>query len=121
MTTYPVYLRSDIAWTRKDIDADTPEQAVELARQLAAEDPGSLELDFYELCDCPINEIETIDEHGNELAVWYDDDMHSRLAARDLLEALEAMIDRDDAESIFATPVLNQARAAIAKAKGGAA
>jgi hypothetical protein len=36
-----------------------------------------------------------------------------------LLDALEAMIDRDDAESGFATPVLNQARAAIAEAKGG--
>ena len=49
MTSYPVYIRSDIAWTRKDIDADTPELAIELARRLAEENPDSLELDFYDL------------------------------------------------------------------------
>jgi hypothetical protein len=125
MTTYPVYLRSDIAWTRKSIDADTPEQAVELARRVAEENPDSLDLDFYELCDCPINEIEINDEHGNELAVWYDDDMRLRLAARDLLEALRFCdMTLADLHASKRKGYIQQAirltRAALAKAKGGA-
>lgn len=41
-------------------------------------------------------------------------------AAPDLLDALESVIDRGDADSVFATPVLKKAREAIAKARGSA-
>jgi hypothetical protein len=122
MTSYSVYIRSDIEWTMHTFEADTPEEAIELARRFVDDcRHDELIFDSYAGCDCPINEIEVCDEDDNELAVWYDEDKRLRLAARALLEALEALVDRDDAESIFATPVLKQARSAIAKAKEGAA
>jgi hypothetical protein len=118
MTTYTVNFASDAECASHDFDAETPEQALALARKLYEDDPSKLWFEVYDGMD--VNEIIVYDANGNDVAVWYDDDMRLRLAARDLLDALQAVIDRDDAESVFATPVLNQARAAIAKAKGGA-
>jgi hypothetical protein len=65
------------------------------------------------------------DEHGNELAVWYDDDMRLRLAARDLLEALRFCdMTLADLHASKRKGYIQQAirltRAALAKAKGGA-
>ena len=119
MTSYRVYLRSDIEWTMRMFEADTPEQAVELARRFADEHYDELVFDSYQGCDCPINEIEICDDQGNELTVWHDDDMRLRLAARDLLEAAKKVVARwaqgDLAEAV------RELDAAIANAKGGAA
>jgi hypothetical protein len=41
----------------------------------------------------PVNEIEISGRDGDELAVWYDDDLRLRLAASDLRDALEAQTD----------------------------
>jgi hypothetical protein len=38
----------------------------------------------------PVNEIEISGRDGDELGVWYDDDLRLRLAAADLLDVLEA-------------------------------
>jgi hypothetical protein len=84
---------------------------------VAEENPDSLDLDFYELCDCPINEIEINDEHGNELAVWYDDDMRLRLAASDLLAAAELVVARWEQGDL--AEAVRRLDAAIVKAKGG--
>jgi len=54
MNTYDVYFRSDLQWGMRAFDADRPEQALELARQFAAENWDKLDLDFYETCDSPI-------------------------------------------------------------------
>jgi hypothetical protein len=66
----------------------------------------------------PVNEIAIRDPDYNDLAVWRDDDMHLRLAARDLFDAAELVVARwergDLAEAVC------QLAAAIAKAKGGA-
>jgi hypothetical protein len=89
MTTYKVYFRSDLQSGRHDFDAETPEQALALAQRFAEEQWDVLDLDYYEACDCPINEIEVCDAEYNLLAVWLDDDMRLRLAARDMLAALQ--------------------------------
>ena len=109
MNTFQVYLRSDIARTRKDIQAATPNQAVELARRLV--DPTLLD-EHYEVCDCPVNEIEVLDEHGNH-------DLRLRLAAQDLLDAAELVVARWSQGDL--ADAVRQLDAAIAKAKGGAA
>ena len=116
MNTFQVYLRSDIAWTRKDIQAATPSQAVELARLVL--DPTLLD-EHYEVCDCPVNEIEVLDEHGNQLAEWQSDDLRLRLAAQDLLDAAELVVARWSQGEL--ADAVRQLDAAIAKAKGGAA
>src|SRR5580704_9859331 len=92
MTSYRVYLRSDIQWTMRTFKARSPERAIELARRFVDERFDELDFADYEPNDCPINEIEILDEHGNELAVWHDEDLRLRLAARDLLDALEKAV-----------------------------
>ena len=118
MNTFQVYLRGDIEWTRKDIEAAAPNQAVELARRLSEEDPILLD-EHYEVCDCPVNEIEVLDEHGNQLAEWQSDDLRLRLAAQDLLDAAELVVARWSQGEL--ADAVRQLDAAIAKAKGGAA
>jgi hypothetical protein len=120
MKTYTATFRTDAEFATLEIKAATPEQALKKARRFYDNDPLDLMFESYD-SGMPVNEIAISDANDDEVAVWLDDDLRLRLAARDLLDALEVVIDRDDAESVLATPVLNQARAAIAKAKGGAA
>jgi hypothetical protein len=129
MTTYQVYFRSDLQWGRHDFDAETPEQALALAQRFAEEKWDVLDLDYYEACDCPINDIEVCDAEHNLLAVWLDDDMRLRRAARDLLDALEQAVQALNTAPRFAVRHLDTdsykiaavCDRAIARAKGGAA
>ena len=118
MNTFQVYLRSDIAWCRKDIETATPSQAVEFARHLSEQDPAQLD-EHYEACDCPVNEVEVLDQHGNQLAEWQSDDLRLRLAAQDLLDAAELVVARWSQGDL--ADAVRQLDAEIAKAKGGAA
>jgi hypothetical protein len=74
-----------------------------------------------------VNEIVVCDDAGNELAFWHDDDTRLRLAAQDLLDALEELVARDRAEAAESgftddeMTWLEDARRAITRAKGGAA
>ncbi len=119
MNTYDVYFRSDLQWGMREFGADTQAQALELARQVADENPYSLPLDYYEVCDTPINEIEVYDKKHGSVAVWYDHDMRLRLAAVGLLSAAEKILDRwqngDIGEAIHDLMV------AVEAAKAGAA
>jgi hypothetical protein len=118
MTTYDVYFRNDLQWGTREFIADTPEQALELARRFAADHADELIFEIYEGSDFAINEIEVCDVEHNSLATWFDDEMRLRLAARDLLDASQQVLDRwqrgDLAEAVRALA------AAVAKAKGGA-
>ncbi len=53
MTSYRVYLRSDIQWTMHKFEADTPAEAVELTRQFADEQYDELESLSYEFVRLP--------------------------------------------------------------------
>ena len=119
MASYRVYIRSDIQWTMRTFKAKTPERALELGRRFADEHYDDLDFDSYQGCDCPINEIEICDNHGNELAVWYDDDMRLRLAAQDLLDAAKLVVERWERGDL--AEAVRELAAAIAKAEGGAA
>jgi hypothetical protein len=119
MSTYPVNFCNDRQWACRDFDAETPEQALELARQFATERRDDLDLDYYDACNTPISEIEVVDDNGDPLATWYDDDLRLRLAAPDLLTAAEAVLaawDRGDLAS-----AVRELNVAVAQAKGGAA
>jgi hypothetical protein len=118
MTTYTVYFRTDAQRASVDIEAKTPKQALARARKIDA--PRELWFDPYDGI-LPVNEIVVTDPDGEEVAGWLDDDVHLRLAARDMLEALQ-FIAADIEEGIRGKGAwLKLARAAIAKAKGGAA
>ena len=130
MTNYTVKFASDAEFASHDFDAETPEQALARAQELYAHElhtDGPSRLCFEPYIDMTMNEIAVCDADGNELAVWYDEDLRLRLAARDLLNALEDLVERDRAEAASCgftddeMSWLEDARRAIAKAKGGAA
>ena len=125
MTTYTVYFRTDAESASHDIEADTPEQALALARELDA--PGELWFDPYSGV-MPVNEIVVCDPDGKEAAHWHDDELRLRLAAQDLLDALEQAVQALNTAPRFAVPHLDKdsyeiasvCDRAIAKAKGAA-
>jgi hypothetical protein len=131
MTIYTAYFRTDGDYADREFEADTPEHALALARAFYDECPEGLMFQDYDGGQ-PVNEIEIVDPDSDALAVWRDDDLHRRLAAGDLLEALETQTDAAQAvidaweSGDLADAVrrldgsIEDARAAIAKAKGGA-
>ena len=125
MTTYRAYFHTDADFATFEVKADTPEQALALARQLYDDDPSDLMFEPYD-GGMPVNEVSIHDADYNKLAVWYDDSLRVRLAAGDLLDALTHLVERDRAEAASCgftddeMSWLEDARRAIAKAKGGA-
>ena len=113
MTAYTIHFRNHTAWACHDIKAETPEKALALARKLKL----NLCFEAYDITT-DVNVIVVSDADGNELASWYDEDMTLGMAARDLLEACEMILDADG--KLYAMN-FEMIRAAIAKAKGGAA
>jgi hypothetical protein len=118
MTTYTAYFRTDAEFGTREIKAATPEQALKKARRLYDDDPLDLMFESYGP-GMPVNEIAINDPNDNELAVWLDEDLRLRLAARDLLEAAELVVARWEQGDLAGA--VRQLDDAIAKAKGGAA
>jgi hypothetical protein len=127
MTTYTVNFASDAEFASHKFDAETPERALALARKPYEDDPSELLFQPYGGMD--VNEILVYDADGNERAVWYDDELRLRLAAGDLLAALEQAVQALNTAPRFRVPHLATdsykiaavCDRAIAKAKGGAA
>jgi hypothetical protein len=123
MTNYTVHFRNSTGSAIHDIEADTPENALAFARQLV--DADRLDFERYDLSS-EVNEIVVSDDAGNDLALWVDEDTSLRLAAQDLLAALEELVARERAEAADCgftddeMTWLEDARRAIAKAKGAA-
>lgn len=127
MPTYTAYFRTAAEWAEETIKARTPMQA--LAKARAFHDAHTEELSFQQYDGIsPVNEIE-IEGPTGEVALWRDDDLRLRLAASDLLEALEQALVALNIAPRFSVPILGVAdsyavaaicEAAIAKAKGGA-
>jgi hypothetical protein len=117
MSSYRVYLRTDIQWTMRTFTACSPQEAIKAARRYADEHFSEMDFEGYEECDCPVNEIEVLDEQGNELAVWHDEDLRLRLAADDLLEAAEKVVARWERGDL--AEAVRELDAAIVKAKKG--
>ena len=117
MTTFTVYFRSDAGFASGEFDADTPEQALADARQAYENDTLVLWFEPYGDLE-QVNEIAVCDEEDCQLALWLDDDLLMRLAARDLLEAAEKVVARwehgDLAEAV------RELQKAIALARGEA-
>jgi hypothetical protein len=127
MSTYTVHFRNSTAWASHDIKADTPENALALARKFVDDDSLDLWFEPYDLSS-EVNEIVVSDDAGNELAFWFDEDASLRLAAQDLLDALEQAVAALNEAPRFAVPDLDTdsyeiatiCDKAVAKAKGGA-
>jgi hypothetical protein len=122
MKTYTAYFYTDANYARQELQADTPEQALAAARALDADNDTGLYFTNYD-DDQPVNQIDILDEDGNEVAFWYDDDLRLRLAAPKLLEALQycdmTLADLEASKRKgYIAHAKELARAAIAKVKG---
>jgi hypothetical protein len=124
MTVYTVHFQNSICSATHEIKAKTPEKALARARRHVEGDSLDLWFEPYDLTS-EVNQIIVCDDEGTELAIWHDDDTRLRLAAQDLLDALEELVARDRAEAAESgftddeMTWLEDARRAIAKAKGG--
>jgi hypothetical protein len=116
MATYTAYFHTDAKYASHDFDAESPEQALALARKLYADEPTKLWFEPY--IETPVREIVIENDDLDELALWQDEDVRLLLAARDLLDALVSL--EAQIEGACADIDLTEARAAIAKATGGA-
>ena len=131
MKTYTATFRTADTWATEEINAETPEQALQQARALADSNAGVLDWCTYDPQSVPLDEIE-IDGPDGAGAVWQSEDLAPRLAASDLLDALEAQTDAAQAvidawaEGDLAAAVrmldgcIPAARKAILSATGGA-
>jgi hypothetical protein len=117
MTKFTVYFRSDSETASEEFDADTPQQALALARKAYEDDPSSLWFEPYDGAG-PVNEIAVCGSDDDELVVWQDDDLRLRLAASDLLEAAEKVVARWERGDL--AEAVRGLAGAIAKAKEGA-
>ena len=120
MPTYTAEFRTDADYATRDFKARSPQEVLKQAR--AFYDERSEELIFERYDGHSLNEVAVRDADGRELAVWQDNELRLRLAAGDMLEALELCADclADLARLDDGTPsisALTQARAAIAKGK----
>jgi hypothetical protein len=122
MPSYTADFRTDADYALVTFKARSPRHALKKARALCDEHPEDLMFQHYD-GGHPVNEISIHDAGGDEVALWQDDELRLRLAAGDLLEALELCVDclaelsrlDDGTPSVSA---LGQGRAAIARATG---
>jgi hypothetical protein len=122
MPTYTAEFRTDADYATHTFTARSPRYALKQARAFYDEHTEDLMFMSYD-GGHPVNEIEVTDADGAVVAVWCDDDLRLRLAADDMREALDLCIDclaelaRDD-DGTPSISALDQARAAVAKARG---
>ena len=123
MTEYNAHFHTERAYAHYQFEADSPEQALQLARELYESEYCPLQFDNFE-GDLPLDEIVISSDTEDQLAVWESDDLRLRLAAPALLAALEycerVLRDHeqyDDGEGSAESEAAVMARAAIAAAK----
>jgi hypothetical protein len=126
--TYTACFYTEADWAETTIKAKTPKLALQRARQIESEETETLDFQSYD-SGMGIEHIEIRSADGSTVAEWQHEDLLVRLAARDLLEALESQTDAAQAaidnwsEGDLAAAVrsldesIAAARAAIAKAK----
>ncbi len=83
----------------RNFAAETPEQALQLARQFYEEDLGDLDFHSYD-DNAGLDQIQIWDNERGTLASWESDDYRLRKAARELLAALQ--IQTQAAKSVIA-------------------
>ena len=131
MPKYIATFRTDADYAERVFTARTQKAALASARRFHEDRPEDLIFEEY-THGMPVNEIEISDRNGEQIAVWRDADLRQRLAADELLGALEAQTDAAQAvidaweQGDLAAAVngldhtIPSARAAILNARGAA-
>ena len=125
---FEAYFYTEADWAQTTIKAKTPELALQRARQIESEETETLDFQSYD-SGAGVEHIEIRSGDGHTVAEWRHKDLRLRLAARDVLEALESQTDAAQAvidnwsQGDLAAAVrsldgsIEAARAAIVKAK----
>jgi hypothetical protein len=91
-TTYRAEFFTAADYAVRSFEAETPEQALELARRFY--DENLIELDFCSYDDnAGLDHIQIWDNKRGTLATWESDDYHLRKAAPELFTALQAQTE----------------------------
>ena len=127
MPTYTAHFFTEADYAETTIKAASPRQALRRARQIESEETETLDFQSYDGTN-GIERIEIWAADRRTVAEWQSDDLRLRLAAGELLEALDAQTEAAQAvidawaEGDLAQAVrtldgsIPAARAAIAKA-----
>jgi hypothetical protein len=131
MPIFTAHFFTEADWAETTIEAASPELALHRARQIESDETETLNFQSYDGTN-GVERIEIWAADRRTVAEWQSDDLQMRLAARDLYEALDAQTEaaraviKNWARGDLAAAVrelddsIEPARAAIAKAKGGA-
>jgi hypothetical protein len=92
MRTYEVTFNTDAERACWEVTAKTPEEALSAAQEMVQ--GRTDELYFASHTSAHAAEEIIIEQKDNEVCRWQSDDLRLRLAARDLLTAACAVIDR---------------------------
>jgi hypothetical protein len=91
MTTYRAEFFTSADYAVRNFEAETPEQALQLARQFFEDD--LIELDFRSYDDhAGLDEIEVWNREDGKRASWQSDEYRQRKAAPELLSALKLIL-----------------------------
>jgi hypothetical protein len=103
----------------RNFEADTPEQALQLARQFYDDDPGELDFRSYD-DNAALEHIQIWDPNRGTLATWETDDYRLRQAAPDMLSLLKrinnAFYVKGSRKALLA--VMKETKPLIARAEG---
>jgi len=116
--TYKAEFFTAADYAFRNFEAETPEQALQLARQFYDEDIGELDFRSYD-DNAGVDEIQIWDSQRGTLARWESDDYRLRKSACELLEALKDLHDQLEFFGMDTSkrPSLERSKAAIAKAE----
>lgn len=126
---FEAYFYTEADWAETTIKAKTPELALQRARKIESEKTETLNFQSYDGGGAGVERIEIQSADGSTVAEWKHQDLKLRLAAPDLLEALEQALVALNTAPRFKVPILGVidsyavaaiCEAAIAKAKGDA-
>jgi hypothetical protein len=123
MKTYTAYFYTEADWAKTTIKADTPMLALQRAQQIESDETETLDFQHYDSTG-GVEHIEIRSADGDTVAEWQGEDLRLRLAAPELLEALQycdmTLADLEASKRKgYIAHAKELARAAIAKAKGG--
>lgn len=126
---YTAHFYTEADWAETTIKALSAELALQRARQIESEETETLDFQSYDGGGAGVEHIEIQSADGSTVAEWRSEDLLVRLAAADMLEALEQALVALNTAPRFKVPILGVidsyavaaiCEAAIAKAKGDA-
>ncbi len=115
MKTFTAEFHSQSHYAFHDIEAETPSEALEKAKEISEYDPGDLDWVSYDELQ-PLETITIRDDENDCLTKHYDPQFRKSLHADDLRAAAKALLDQWDKGNLSAA--VQALQAAVDKMEG---